>query len=95
MCVRLCVCVHGRVRIVCLRLMNRGFRLGLENERMQIFFEEKSGGAVLAHFCRFLRAFCDFLVMFREVDSKIKQNDATEGENIQIFAKIHQKYAKL
>ena len=33
--------------------------------------------------------------MFREVDCKIRQNDAREGKTMQISAKIHQKYAKL
>ena len=36
-----------------------------------------------------------FLVMFRGVGCKIKQNDARKGKNMQISAKIHQKYAKL
>ena len=31
--------------------------------------------------------------MFCEVDCKIKQNDTMEGKNMQIPAKIHQKYA--
>ena len=34
-------------------------------------------------------------VMFWEIDCKIKENDAREGKNMQISAKIHQKYAKL
>ena len=32
--------------------------------------------------------------MFCEVDCEIKQNDAREGKNMQISAKINQKYAK-
>ena len=32
---------------------------------------------------------------FCEIDCKIKQNDEREGKNMQISAKIHQKYAKL
>ena len=43
----------------------------------------------LAHF------YGHFLVMFWGVASKIEQNDAKEGKNIQISAKIHQKYAKV
>ena len=31
--------------------------------------------------------------MFWEADCSIKQNDASEGKNMQISAKIHQKYA--
>ena len=45
----------------------------------------------LGHFTVILRFFGDVL----EVDSKIKQNDALESKNMQISAKIHQKYAKL
>ena len=33
--------------------------------------------------------------MIRDVDSKFEKNDARVGKNMQIPAKIHQKYAKL
>ena len=56
-------------------------------------------GPFLGHFSpflgHFLRSFCGFLVTFCEVDCKIKQNDEREGKNMQISAKINQKYAKL
>ena len=52
-------------------------------------------GAILARFGPFLRSFCGFFVVFRDVECNVKQHDAREGENMQIPAKIYQKYAKL
>ena len=43
----------------------------------------------------FLRLFCDFLIMFWEVECKIKQNDAGEGKNMQIPAKNSPKICKI
>ena len=54
-------------------------------------------GLFLDHFGPFLGHFTVilwFLVMFWEVDWKRKQNNAREGKNMQIFAKIHQKDEK-
>ena len=45
----------------------------------------------------FLRSLCGFLVMFGEIDCKIKQNDAREGKNAKFpakFTKDMQKFCK-
>ena len=52
-------------------------------------------GAILAYFSPFLRSFCGFLVTFWEVDCKLKQNDVSEGKNMQISAEIHRTFAKI
>ena len=52
-------------------------------------------GFFWTYFGPFLRSFCDRLVMFWEVECNIQKNDAIEGKNMQLSAKVHRKYAKL
>ena len=66
---------------------------GLLGVRFGLFFDHF--WAISAHSWPFLRSFCDFLVVFWEVDGKIKQNDTRERKNMQISAKIHKYYTNL
>ena len=65
-------------------------RFGVFLGRFQTIF--RSFQHILGHF---FRPFCDFLLMFCEVDCKIKKNDARKGKNMQNFCQNSPKLWKI